>query len=113
MAGPLSLGLPRPSKALPSISSETDILAVSPRKRTDVPVVLSPRVEPKTCTMASPAPESRTCPRTRSPSALVTSTISPYAAFCTFSTKMSGPATWLTVLYESGSGHQAHYLLGE
>ncbi len=60
MAGPLSRGLPRPSKVLPSISSETEIRAVSPRNRTEVPVVLSPRVEPKTWTMASPAPESRT-----------------------------------------------------
>ena len=77
MAGPLSRGLPSPSKVLPSISSETEILAVSPRKRTEVPVVLSPRVEPKTWTTARPAPESRTWPRTRSPSALVTSTISP------------------------------------
>ena len=42
--GPLSLGFPSPSKTLPSISSETANVAVSPRNVVDVPVVVRPRV---------------------------------------------------------------------
>src|SRR5579875_485587 len=100
--GPPSLGLPSPSKVLPSISSDTDTLAVSPRNFTEVSPTLRPIVEPKTCTIAIPLLESSTWPLSLSPTAFVISTISPYAASLTFSTKRRGPETWDIVRYESG-----------
>ena len=42
--GPLSFGFPSPSNTHPSISSDTDIVAVSPRNVVEVPVVLRPKV---------------------------------------------------------------------
>ncbi len=46
--GPLSLGFPNPSNVRPSISSETDSIAVSPENFVEVPIVPNPYVGPKT-----------------------------------------------------------------
>jgi len=42
--GPLSFGFPSQSHTLPSISSDTDNVAVSPRNVVVVPLVLRPKV---------------------------------------------------------------------
>jgi len=52
--GPLSFGFHSPSNTHPSISSDTDNVAVSPRNVVEVPVVLRPKVRPKTLTTARP-----------------------------------------------------------
>ena len=47
IVGPYLVGFPNPSKVLPSISSDTDNVAVSPMNFVKVPVVPSPIVDPK------------------------------------------------------------------
>ncbi len=101
IAGPLSRGFPKPSKVLPSISSDTDIVAVSPRNFVKVLVSPSPIVDPKTCTTAKPSRVSSTCPSRSSPLASFISTISPYEASLTPSTNIRGPAILESVLNDT------------
>ncbi len=95
--GPPSRGSPSPLNTRPSSSSETGRVATSPRNFTVVSSMLIPIVGPNTWTIASPLRESSTWPCRRSPLGRVISTISPYAAFATSRTKISGPVTRSTV----------------
>lgn len=99
IGGPLSMGVPEPSRVLPSMSVVTGILSVSPVNRAVVFLVSSPDVPSKTWTMAFPPPTSRTVPFLFSPSGVVMLTSSLNPTFSTFCIMMSGPVTSMTVLY--------------
>ena len=72
---PPSRGSPAPERTLPSMSLETGIFMVSPRKRTDASLS-TPEVPSKTWTTTMSLDESRTCPLLMVPSDILMLTIS-------------------------------------
>ena len=95
---PPSRGSPAPERTLPSISLETGIFMVSPRKRTDASLSI-PVVPSKTWTTTRSLEESRTCPLLMVPSESLMLTISLYPTGSVFLTYTRGPAIWEIVLY--------------
>ena len=75
MAGPPSMGSPAPDRTRPSMSLDTGIFMVSPRKRTAASLSI-PEVPSKIWTTTVSSEESRTCPRLMEPSESLTETIS-------------------------------------
>ena len=95
---PPSRGSPAPERTLPSMSLETGIFMVSPRKRTDASLSI-PVVPSNTWTTTMSSEESRTSPLFMVPSDILMLTISLYPTGSVFLTKMRGPAIWEIVLY--------------
>ena len=98
-SGNPSLGLPKPSKTLPSTSFDTGISMTLPTNFAFVPEMDNPVVPSKTCTIALPFPTSRTLPNLLSPSFVSISTSSSNAALETSSTTTSGPFISAILLY--------------
>ena len=99
ISGPLSFGLPIPSKTLPSISSETPISSGLPKNLAFVPFKFIPVEPSKICTMAFEPLISSTLPLLFSPVCNSISTNSSYLTPSTPSTTIKGPTTSVTVLY--------------
>ncbi len=95
---PPSRGSPAPLRTLPSISLETGIFMVSPRKRTEAALSI-PVVPSNIWTTTMSSDESRTSPLFTDPSESLTETSSLYPTGSVFFTNTRGPAIWEMVLY--------------
>ena len=98
ISAPPSRGFPDPDRILPSMSLDTGIFMVSPRKRTDASLSI-PEVPSNTWTTTMSPEESRTWPLLMEPSESLMLTISLYPTGSVFFTYTRGPAIWEIVLY--------------